>query len=124
MKFSIKSVRTWWRNTRTVGFFFFISSVADPIIFFLYLGNSKAEAKLAKLRKRLQQLNAELDTPLEEVIDRDCASIVRRLYDFNKNLLTEAIKYVENNDLKIGEILNNIGNFCVKFATKLDEYKV
>ena len=61
---------------------------------------------------------------MEEVIDRECTSIFRRLYDFNKNLLTEAIKSDEDNDLKIGEILNNIGNFCVKFATKLDEYKV
>ena len=69
------------------------------------------DSRLEVLQNRLEYYKAEINEPLEELIQREGKDLVNKLKNNGKALLTKAIKYLEDTDIRAHEVCLSLSNY-------------
>lgn len=83
----------------------------------------KARKLLRTLSSRLELVQADVETPVNEIVSKDCEPFVQRLDEHGKKLLNEAIKFVEDSDARSNEIIMNVCKVLARIGGKFDDHK-
>lgn len=86
--------------------------------------NAKAQNRLDILRERLEYVGHILGEELDTLLEENCGVIVKKLNEDARQLMMDAIKYVEDADLKTNEVCLNFGRWFKKIGNKNDEHKL
>ncbi|KAL4438837.1 hypothetical protein ABPG74_016557 [Tetrahymena malaccensis] len=79
--------------------------------------------RINKLHDRLEYVGHLNAQDLNSLIELECVSISNKYYEDSRDLLTKAIKFVEESDFKQNELVSNIGKFFKNIGEKNDENK-
>ena len=80
-------------------------------------------ARTQTLRDRLDYIGNLSSPELDALLQEKCHSIVQKLNADARELMSNAIKYVEDSDLRQNELCLNLGKFYSKIGEVNDEYK-
>lgn len=83
----------------------------------------RAKNCLNSLIARLESINAEKETPLNELITKECEPYLTKLDMNGRKLCSEAIKFVEESDGKANDVILNLAKLVLKLAEKFDDHK-
>lgn len=90
------------------------------IVDFQKMLDQEVEENLEVLQNKLEYYKADISVPLEELIHREGRLVVDKLKEDSKKLLTKAIKYLEETDIRAHEVCTSLSTFWKSIAKEFD----
>ena len=82
--------------------------------------DADCDDQLEILQGKLEYFKAEINEPLESLIQREGKALVERLKNDGKALLSKGIKYLEDTDIRAHEVCLSLANYWKSVAKEFD----